>query len=358
MRYRRLGGTGLVVSEIGFGTIPILSGDVPVLPAYYSPSEEEALGVMEHAYSLGCNLFDTAIVPEYGDAEHKLGLFAARIGREKLVISDKCSFYSGNALYEAVCRSCETLGTYADLYFVHQVDESNQDEVFGPLGAVDALTELKAEGKIRFAGIASHYYDCLLRGARDRRVDVLQGSGNILERGMLDRFEREPLFRKKGFLLNKVYAAGILPAFFAPGDLISGALSYPVSAALIGIGTIGEADAAMNKAFERYRRPGFDEVLSVLEKSFSPIPCDRCQRCKCPYGTEIHTLFRQFHYYFLGKAYWSLRKLDLGIEESAAHCRACAEMSCMKQCPKGIRIPLLIEQIRELVAVHVRNAWV
>ena len=37
MKYRDLGTTGLRVSEIGFGTIPILSGNVPVLPGYYSP---------------------------------------------------------------------------------------------------------------------------------------------------------------------------------------------------------------------------------------------------------------------------------------------------------------------------------
>ncbi len=93
MKYRRLGKTGLEVSEIGFGTIPILKGNVPVLPDYYDLEEEEALAVMEHAFRLGCNLYDTAIVPEYGDAELKLGKFAARVGREKLIISDKAFFW-------------------------------------------------------------------------------------------------------------------------------------------------------------------------------------------------------------------------------------------------------------------------
>ncbi len=58
MNYRRLGRTGLSVSEVGFGTIPILRGSVPVLPDYYNLSDEEALTVMEHAYRLGCNLGD------------------------------------------------------------------------------------------------------------------------------------------------------------------------------------------------------------------------------------------------------------------------------------------------------------
>lgn len=351
MNYRTLGKTGLRVSEVGFGTIPILKGSVPVLPDYYNLEEEEALAVMEHAFRLGCNLYDTAIVPEYGDAETKLGKFAARAGRERLILSDKARFFDGNEMYEAVHASCENLGTWADLYFVHQVDEEHEETVFGPGGALDALAELKAEGLVRFAGIASHYYDILLRGAGDDRVDVLQGSGNVLERGMLDRIQEEPLFREKGLLINKVYAAGILPGFFPVRTLLGSVLSYPISCALAGIGTKEQAEAAMGRdAGEgQGERPSFEEVLSVLEKDYEPIPCDRCQRCRCPYGTEIHTVFRQYQYYFLGKEYWALRKLDLGIEESAGFCRKCAEAECMRMCPRGIRIPEEIERVQRLV---------
>ena len=51
MRYRKLGSTGLMVSEVSFGTIPVLKGSVPVLPACYNLSEEQALAVMEHAFN-------------------------------------------------------------------------------------------------------------------------------------------------------------------------------------------------------------------------------------------------------------------------------------------------------------------
>ena len=95
MYYRKLGNTGLEVSEISFGTIPILQGNIPVLPAYFNLDESEALAVMAHAFQMGCNLFDTAIVPEYGDAEIKLGKFAACVGRERIIISDKARFFGG-----------------------------------------------------------------------------------------------------------------------------------------------------------------------------------------------------------------------------------------------------------------------
>ena len=354
MYYRRLGETGLMVSEISFGTIPILQGNVPVLPDYYNLDEEAAIKVMEYAYSLGCNLYDTAIVPEYGDAEIKLGKFAGRIGRKKVIISDKARFFDGNEMYQAVYTSCENLGTFSDLYFVHQVDGEHEEEVFQKGGALDALTELKKEGKIHFAGIASHYYDTLLRGAADIRVDVLQGSGNLLERGMLERIKKEPLFKKKGILINKVYAAGLLPARFPVKTLIRTVLSYPVSSALIGIGTAEQAEAAMkwDRNADKDASVSFEEILSVLEKEYVPIPCDRCQRCRCPYGTEIHTVFRQYQYYFLGKDYWALKKLGLGIEKSAEYCRACTDMPCLDMCPRKIRIPDEMQKVENLYQKH------
>lgn len=351
MYYRKLGNTGLNVSEISFGTIPVLQGSVPVLPDYFNLDEKEALAVMEHAYRLGCNLYDTAIVPEYGDAEIKLGKFAALVGRDKIIISDKARFFGGSEMYQAVEVSCGNLGTTPDIYFVHQVDAEHEEEVFGRGGALDALTELKSEGKIRYAGIATHYYDILLRGAQDDRVDVLQGSGNLLERGMLDRVRKESLFCQKGFLVNKVYAAGLLPKHFPARTLIDFVLSYPVSSALIGLGTKEQVDTAMDwDAKDQVTAPpSFEEVLSVLEKEYDPIPCDRCQRCVCLYGTEIHTLFRQYQYFHLGKDYWALKKLGLGITESARHCRECAQMPCMDACPRKIRIAQEMQKVEQLV---------
>lgn len=356
MRYRKLGNTGLTVSELGFGTIPILSGSVPVLPEYFSPDVSTAVEIMTRAFDLGCNFFDTAVPGEYGDAELKLGIFAQKItekyGREKIIISDKARFYDGNDIYNAVIKSSENLGALPDIYFVHQVDPENADRVFGKYGALDALCDLKAEGKIGFTGIASHYYDVLFRAANDPRADVLQGSGNIFERGMLDRIKAEKSFLNKGLILNKVYAAGLLNKIFSVDELIGGILSYPVSSALIGLGTFDQVEAAMGheiapKSFT------FDEVLERVKTSFEPLPCTRCQRCKCPFGTEIHTMFRQYNYYFLGKNFWALKKLGLNIKNARECCLKCEAKPCENGCPMKLHIPELIERIGRLAARHI-----
>ncbi len=348
MRYRELGKTGIKVSEIGFGTIPILSGHVPVLPQYFSPDNETAVAIMRRAYELGCNFYDTAILEEYGDAEIKLGEFAKTINRNKIIISDKARFFSGGEIYREVLRSTENLVTKPDIYFVHQVDESNADEVFGKYGAVDALFDLKREGKIGYTGIASHYYDVLYRAALDPRGDVLQGSGNILERGMLERIKNEEAFRDKGFILNKVYAAGLLIDPFSVEELIGGILEYPFSCALLGIGTFEQAEVAFAKEYPPIHFT-FEEVLERLRKTFEPIGCDRCERCVCPYGHEIHTSFRQFNYYNLGKEFWAVNKLKMDIEQTYEHCRKCTHQECMKECGRHLYIPEEIEKVIHLV---------
>lgn len=351
MRYRKLGNTGLMVSEIGFGTIPILSGSVPVLPEYFSPDLETAIAILRKTFDYGCNFFDTAIPEEYGDAEFKLGQFAKTINRSRIVISDKARFYSGGEIYREVLRSIENLGTNPDIYFVHQVDEDCADEVFGPSGAVEALYDLKREGKIGYVGIASHYYDILYRAAKDPRVDVLQGSGNILERGMLERIKDEECFREKGLILNKVYAAGLLIGPFSTAELIGGILEYPFSCALLGIGTFDQAEVAFAKEYEPLHF-SFEEVLERLRNSFEPIACDRCQRCACPYGHEIHTAFRQYNYYCLGKEFWAVKKLKMDLEQTYRHCRSCTEQPCMKKCGRRLYIPEEMERIHKLLEAY------
>lgn len=351
MRYRDLGETGLRVSEIGFGTIPILSGHVPVLPKFYDPDRETAVAIMKKAYDYGCNFFDTAILEEYGDAEIKLGEFVKTVDRRTVIISDKARFYDGAEIYREVLRSTEHLCTKPDVYFVHQVDESNVDEVFGKGGALEALYDLKREGKIGFTGIASHYFSVLHRGALDPRVDVLQGSGNVMERGMLERIRQEAAFRRKGFILNKVYAAGLLIGPFSPAELIGGILEYPFSCALLGVGTMEQAEVAFATEYQQIHF-SYEEVLDRLRRTFEPIGCDRCEKCVCPYGHELHVTFRQYNYFHLGKEFWAINKLKMDAEQTYQHCRACTEHTCMNDCGRNLYIPEETERVHRLIKAY------
>ena len=73
----------------------------------------------------------------------------------------------------------------------------------------------------------------------------------------------------------------------------------------LGFGTCEQVDQAFSMEFPNAKCLPWDKVLGELKKYFQPIPCDRCQRCICPYGTEIHTVIHQYNYFFMGKDYGS-----------------------------------------------------
>ena len=72
MNYRRLGRTGLQVSEIGLGTVELgLDYGVPVAGEHLRPPEEHAARLLNQALDLGVNFIDTARA--YGASEEIIG---------------------------------------------------------------------------------------------------------------------------------------------------------------------------------------------------------------------------------------------------------------------------------------------
>lgn len=133
--------------------------------------------------------------------------------------------------------------------------------------------------------------------------------------------------------------------------MIGGILGYPFSCALLGIGTFEQAEAAFAKEYEPLDFT-FEEVLNRLRKTFEPIGCDRCEKCICPYGHEIHTTFRQYNYFHLGKEFWAVNKLKMDFKRTVDHCRVCSEQVCMNECSRHIFIPEEIERVYSLLKAY------
>ena len=330
LKYRQLGNTGLLVSEVAFGCIPILKGEVSILPHYYGLSEKEALSVMDKAYEQGCNLYDTAIVPEYGDAEIKLGKFKKQ--HPDIYISDKARAYTKSAMEIAINTSLRNLGCdKIDIYFVHQVAPENEDVVFNE-GALDVLVKYKNLGYINCVGIATHHYNIAYRAALDKRVDVIQVPGNVLERGIIDRIEAEAAFKNVGLLVCKVFAGGVLPEYYSPASLIDFVLSYPIDCAIIGMGSIGHVVASTNNIGTHPDRMELKKVIEKFDMIYDIIPCTRCQKCTCSIGIEVESIFRFYNYYNLGHRHWAHERL-MGQDPSFfERCLQCAEQVCLNKC--------------------------
>ncbi len=152
MKTRRLGDSGLVISEIGFGSWLTLGSSI-------DPRESSRL--VEHAFELGINFFDTADIYARGEAEAVLGRAVANIPRHHLVIATKCFFamtdqpndrgLSRKHLFESVDASLTRLGLdYLDLHQCHRPDPDTPMHE-----TVRAYEDLIRMGKLLYWGVST-----------------------------------------------------------------------------------------------------------------------------------------------------------------------------------------------------------
>lgn len=143
---RPYGNTGEYLSVIGFGGIVVMGAD-----------QEHANQVVREAYESGVNYFDVA--PSYGngEAEEKLGP-ALEPFRKNCFLACKSGKRKKDEMLQEFYTSLKRLRTdHFDLYQLHGLTTKEDIEVaFGPGGAIEALDQLKKEGKIRFTGFSTH----------------------------------------------------------------------------------------------------------------------------------------------------------------------------------------------------------
>lgn len=148
MEYRPLGNTGLKVSVAGLGC-----GGNSRLGLGRGASFDDCVAVVRTAVDLGVNFLDTA--EAYG-TEEIVGAAARSYDRDRLVISTKAIFRSGDDTGETVTRRVEAslrrLGLdYVDVFHFHAVSPAAYEhhrDVLAP-----ALVKLKEQGKVRHVGI-------------------------------------------------------------------------------------------------------------------------------------------------------------------------------------------------------------
>lgn len=174
MEYTRLGDTGLKISKVILGA---MSYGTPEWQEWVL-DEEKSLPLLEHAYKVGLNTWDTADVYSNGRSEEIIGkaLQKYNIPRQKVVILSKCYFgvdHSGaqprigamsnnddqmvnqvglsrKHIFDAVDASVKRLGTYIDVLQIHRLDrETPKKEI------MKALNDVVESGKVRYIGASS-----------------------------------------------------------------------------------------------------------------------------------------------------------------------------------------------------------
>lgn len=149
MHYRRLGRTGLKVSEISLGAWLTFGNQI---------DEQTAIDLVHAAYEHGINFFDNADVYANGQAEVVMGKAIKNMQRETLVISSKVFWptfpgpngrgLSRKHIFESIHASLRRLGTdYVDLYFCHRYDPDTPFEE-----VARAMDDLVHQGKVLYWG--------------------------------------------------------------------------------------------------------------------------------------------------------------------------------------------------------------
>ncbi|WP_336785198.1 aldo/keto reductase family protein [Paenibacillus sp. MMO-177] len=221
MKYRRLGSSGLKVSEIGLGSW-LTYGD--------ATEKDTARECIRLAYENGINFFDTANAYNRGEAEKVMGEALREFRRSSYVLATKVYFpmdagpndrgLSRKHIMEQCDASLKRLGTdYIDLYQCHRYDPETPVEE-----TLRALDDLVASGKVLYAGIsewtAAQITDAVGIGKRLglRPLVSNQPIYNMIERyiekEVLPTSEREGL----GQVVFSPLAQGVLTGKYKPGQ--------------------------------------------------------------------------------------------------------------------------------------------
>jgi aryl-alcohol dehydrogenase-like predicted oxidoreductase len=159
MDYRQLGGSGLKVPVLTFGT-GTFGGSTDFFKPWGASDVKEATRLVDVCLDAGLTMFDSADVYSMGQSEEILGrAIAGR--RDRVLISTKGTFRNGDGpndvgssrmhLLDAVDKSLARLGTdYIDLYQLHGFDALTPIEE-----VVRTLDDLVRAGKIRYIGVSN-----------------------------------------------------------------------------------------------------------------------------------------------------------------------------------------------------------
>ena len=194
MNYRRLGKTGLEVSEIGYGAWGIGKS------MWIGADDDESLRALDRAIDLGVNFIDTALGYGNGHSEQLVGETVRKRSETVYVStkippktmdwpgnaeSDASETFPGDWIRECTERSLRNLGLEAiDVQQFHVWHDDWLDQGDWQ----EAIAALKQEGKIRFFGVSinDHQPETALALVRSGRVDTVQVIHNVFDQSPED----------------------------------------------------------------------------------------------------------------------------------------------------------------------------
>ena len=325
----KFGNTGVMVSKIAFGGIPI-----------QRLSLNEAADVVRGVINLGINFIDTA--NGYTDSEEKIGLAIKDFKRDSLVIASKSGARDKKTFLENLDLSLKRLGTdYIDFYQHHGISSrEHYESLIGEGGAYEGMVEAVKAGKVRFAAFSSHNIPAAIEIMREGKFASVQIPFNYVDDTAAQ--EAIPLAKELGigFIAMKPFGGGLLSdaklsiKYLSQFDSIvpdPGVEKLSEMEEIVRIAESGEKFSADDAA-------AIEKVRAELGSSW----CHRCDYCRpCPQDISISGVLT---IQSMIKRMPPQRAIGMGERnmETARTCIECRE--CVKRCPYDLDIPVLIKE--------------
>ena len=354
MQKRKLGRTGLDVSVIGFGGTWISELSMP-----------EAVKVVQRAFELGINYFDTAKLD--GDSEEKLGA-ALKDVRDECVLATKTASRTRSESLADFKSSLRRLKTdRLDLIQLHGIDDKKTlHKATDPGGSLQMCKKARSKGLVDFIGVTGHKPRVLIKAIETNEFDTILVPLNVVTRQALEELIprakeldvgvaiMKPLSAKTSRLITCLYNPSLsllsdepeLKAFLGQdiASMVRRALRFvlaqDVSVVVTGMKSIEEVDAAAHVG-NNYTDYTAAETNRFKVK-FDGKHCRDCGLClPCPQDIDIAAILRfQTLYTTYGLNNWA-KKLYSGLEVDATNCTECG--ACEPKCPYNLPIMSLLK---------------
>lgn len=281
MNKKRLGNTGIEVSEIGFGVLPIG-------PSQLALPVEEGAEILRYALRNGINFIDTA---QYYRAYSYISKALEPHEFDDVVICSKSLSWDYDGMMEAIMEARAALNRdVIDIFLMHEV-RSGQLELRG--GAWQALQDAKRKGLVRAIGLSTHHVDITRAAAAMEELDVVFPLVNCAGLGIRkgdefatkeDMMEAISLCHEagKGVFSMKAFGGGNLTHRYQ--EALDYVCSKPeIDSVMIGFGKTAEIDDLL-RYLDGSMEPSYNPDVSKKKVYINQEDCEGCGSCKraCP----------------------------------------------------------------------------
>ena len=331
MEFRTLGKTGLQISRMGFGGIPIQKIDA-----------EGTKQLMHRLMAAGVNYIDTA--RGYTVSEEYLGHGLEGI-RQHFVLATKSMARDKAGMAKDIDISLKNLKTdYIDLYQIHNPNAAQLEQVTAPGGALEALQEAKTAGKIGHIGITLHSADLFQRCVELDWVETIMFPYNIVET------QGEALIHKCaekniGFICMKPLAGGAID----DATLAMRFVAANPHVTVVIPGMAEEAEIDQNIAAVEDLAPLSEAELAKIDHIRQTLGTQFCRRCNycapCTVGINIPmVLLVEGYLSRYGLSDWAAQRYAT-LDKKASDCIECG--MCEDRCPQHLEIREYLKTVAE-----------